>query len=78
VSVRTSSRNMSPPVVEATREHDADGLLVRLVTSEPGVRIMAEQRWTRDERGIPIAKSGGGPDESYACLARLANRFLTP
>ena len=29
VSVRTSSRNMRPPVIEATREHDAHGLLVR-------------------------------------------------
>ena len=67
---------MSPPVVETTRERDANGLLVRLVTSEPGVRIMAEQRWIRDERGVPFAKSGGGPDENYGCLARLADRFL--
>jgi YD repeat-containing protein len=77
VSVRTSSRaNATPPVVETAREHDARGLLVRLVTSEPGVRVMAEQRWIRDERGVPVAKSGGGPDESYRCLARLADRFL--
>lgn len=76
VSVRTSSSSMTPPLVEATREHDAHGLLVRLVTGDPGVRIMAEQRWSRDARGVPVGKSGGGPDEDYRCLATLADRFL--
>lgn len=80
VSVRTSSRanNMTPAIVETAREHDARGLVTRLATSEPGVRVMAEQRWIRDERGVPVARSGGGPDEDYRCLAHLAERFLPP
>jgi YD repeat-containing protein len=81
VSIRTSSRGniqMSPPIVEAIREHDARGLLVRLTTSAPGVHVMAEQRWTRDERGVPTAASGVGPDADYRCLAHLADAQSGP
>jgi YD repeat-containing protein len=76
VSVRSSSSGnirMSPPIVEAVREHDARGLLVRLATGEPGLPARAEQRWTRDERGVPTAASGGGPGADYRCLAHLAD-----